>query len=117
MCPPVDETPVNGTNGTNGHANGSSNGTNGTNGNHDGYSAITTSQNPHPTHASPYKPVGDFLSNVSRFSTDKPNRGLAQPLMSSRDHRVDVEGGRAVCEVSSQKYPVVSCVQLLITLL
>ena len=51
---------------TNGHANG----TNGTaNGNHDGYTGVQTRENPRPdiTHASPYKPVGDFLSNVSRF--------------------------------------------------
>ncbi|KAF2736181.1 homocitrate synthase-like protein [Polyplosphaeria fusca] len=62
MCPPVDETP----NGTNGHANGSTNGTNGVNG-HDGFKAIQSQYNPHPTHASPYRPMGDFLSNVSRF--------------------------------------------------
>jgi homocitrate synthase len=65
MCPPVDETPVNG---TNGHANGHSNGVNGANGNsHEGFSAIKSSHNPHPNHKSPYQPVGDFLSNVSNF--------------------------------------------------
>ncbi|KAF2755421.1 homocitrate synthase [Pseudovirgaria hyperparasitica] len=59
MCPPVEDTP---TNGTNGHANG----INGTNGSHDGFTPIKTRENPHP-HASPYRPVGDFLSNISRF--------------------------------------------------
>ncbi|KAF2121160.1 homocitrate synthase [Lophiotrema nucula] len=58
MCPPAE------TNGTNGHVNGT---VNGTNGNHEGYSAIQTNQNPHPHSSSPYRPVGDFLSNVSRF--------------------------------------------------
>lgn len=49
---------------TNGHANG----TNGnTNGNLDGYTGVQTRNNPRPDHVSPYKPVGDFLSNVSRF--------------------------------------------------
>ncbi|KAF1919650.1 homocitrate synthase-like protein [Ampelomyces quisqualis] len=33
----------------------------------DGYTGITSSHNPHPSHKSPYAPVGDFLSNVSRF--------------------------------------------------
>jgi homocitrate synthase len=50
------------TNGTNGHANG----TNGDN-SHPGYRAIESSHNPHPNHKSPYRPVGDFLSNVSNF--------------------------------------------------
>ena len=54
MCPTE-----NGVNGVNGHANGA-------NGN-DEYTAIETKHNPHPHHASPYQPVGDFLSNVSRF--------------------------------------------------
>ncbi|KAF2275540.1 homocitrate synthase [Westerdykella ornata] len=62
MCPPVDGTPANG---SNGHAN--ANGENGAPGNHPGYSAIQSSHNPHPHHKSPYQPVGDFLSNVSRF--------------------------------------------------
>jgi len=49
---------------TNGHANG----TNGnTNGNLEGYTGVQTRNNPRPDHVSPYKPVGDFLSNVSRF--------------------------------------------------
>lgn len=60
MCPPVEETPVNGT-------NGQANGANGTNGEHPGYSAIQSAHNPHPHSKSPYKPVGDFLSNVSNF--------------------------------------------------
>jgi homocitrate synthase len=34
---------------------------------HQGYTAIQTSQNPHPHTRNPYQPVGDFLSNVSRF--------------------------------------------------
>lgn len=49
---------------TNGHANG----TNGTaNGGHEGFTGVQTRNNPRPDHTSPYKPVGDFLSNVSRF--------------------------------------------------
>jgi hypothetical protein len=57
MCPPVEETP---TNGTNGNANGA-------NGDHPGYSAIKAPHNPHPHSKSPYQAVGDFLSNVSNF--------------------------------------------------
>lgn len=34
---------------------------------HPGYTGITTHQNPHPHKRSPYQPVGDFLSNISRF--------------------------------------------------
>lgn len=34
---------------------------------HEGYTAIQSKQNPHPHQSNPYKPVGDFLSNVSRF--------------------------------------------------
>jgi hypothetical protein len=63
MCPPVEETPVNG---PSGQANGV-NGTNGANGDHPGFSAIQSAHNPHPHNKSPYKPVGDFLSNVSNF--------------------------------------------------
>lgn len=59
MCPPVEDTPANG---TNGHANGSNG-----NGDHPGYSAIQAPHNPHPHHKSPYQPVGDFLSNVGNF--------------------------------------------------
>uniref|UniRef100_A0A093VP85 homocitrate synthase n=1 Tax=Talaromyces marneffei PM1 TaxID=1077442 RepID=A0A093VP85_TALMA len=64
MCPGADST-------ANGHANG--NGTTDANGkvNHDGYTAIQTRQNPHPTASrNPYghnAGVTDFLSNVSRF--------------------------------------------------
>ena len=54
MCPPVE----NGVNGTNGHANGTS---------HEGYTAIQTRHNPHTHTQGPYRPVGDFLSNVSNF--------------------------------------------------
>ena len=32
-----------------------------------GFTAIQSPYNPHPTHRNPYQPVGDFLSNVSRF--------------------------------------------------
>ncbi|OAL45231.1 homocitrate synthase-like protein [Pyrenochaeta sp. DS3sAY3a] len=62
MCPPVDETPANGTNGhaANGTSNGADNG-------HEGFTGVQSSHNPHPSHKSPYQPVGDFLSNVSRF--------------------------------------------------
>ncbi|GAM41764.1 homocitrate synthase [Talaromyces pinophilus] len=64
MCPGADST-------ANGHANG--NGTTDANGkvNHDGFTAIETRQNPHPTTTrNPYghnAGVTDFLSNVSRF--------------------------------------------------
>ncbi|EON67906.1 homocitrate synthase, mitochondrial [Coniosporium apollinis CBS 100218] len=70
MCPPVDDAPTtngnatDGANGVNGHANGA----NGTNGSHPGFTAVETRQNPHPhMQANPYAPVGDFLSNISRF--------------------------------------------------
>jgi homocitrate synthase len=54
---------------SNGHTNGNAaNGTNGTNGDsHAGYTPVRSSSNPHPHKSSPYAPVGDFLSNVSRF--------------------------------------------------
>jgi len=74
MCPPSED--------TNGHANG--NGVNGTNGNHDGYTGVKTSQNPHPTHKSPYQPVGDFLSNVSRFKIIGTFQCLSQALSEAR---------------------------------
>ncbi|KAA6415212.1 MAG: homocitrate synthase [Lasallia pustulata] len=69
MCPPVEDGTSNGVNGhANGHANGTSNGvTNGNGSAHEGYTAITSSQNPHVPSRNPYQPVGDFLSNVSRF--------------------------------------------------
>ncbi|MCJ1440585.1 MAG: Saccharopine dehydrogenase [Stictis urceolatum] len=63
MCPPVDEE-VPATNGTNGQA---TNSTNGANGEHPGYTAIPSRENPHPHSRNPYQPIGDFLSNVSRF--------------------------------------------------
>lgn len=59
MCPPVEETPANGTNGHTNGANGSSA--------HPGYSAIQSAHNPHPHSKSPYVPVGDFLSNIGNF--------------------------------------------------
>lgn len=34
---------------------------------HEGYTAVPTSQNPHIPSRNPYQPVGDFLSNISRF--------------------------------------------------
>jgi homocitrate synthase len=34
---------------------------------HSGYTGIHTRQNPHPRSRNPYQPVGDFLSNISRF--------------------------------------------------
>ncbi|KAI9820078.1 MAG: Saccharopine dehydrogenase [Phylliscum demangeonii] len=43
--------------------NGVSNGKTG----HENFSAIRTKQNPHFPSKNPYQPVGDFLSNVSRF--------------------------------------------------
>ncbi|CAA9965054.1 hypothetical protein CFE70_007904 [Pyrenophora teres f. teres 0-1] len=58
MCPQPEETPA-----TNGHSNGA----NGTNASKEGFTGVRTKQNPHPTHKSPYQPVGDFLSNVGRF--------------------------------------------------
>jgi hypothetical protein len=56
MCPPTEET-------TNGHTNG----TNGAPISKEGFTGVQTKQNPHPSHRSPYQPVGDFLSNVGRF--------------------------------------------------
>ena len=58
MCPQPEETAA-----TNGHSNG----TNGVNASKEGFTGVQTKQNPHPTHKSPYQPVGDFLSNVGRF--------------------------------------------------
>ncbi|KAH8811801.1 mitochondrial putative homocitrate synthase [Xylogone sp. PMI_703] len=73
MCPSCEPEPASNGNGhtnghTNGHSNGNSNG-NSTNGSnpHPGYTAIETPSNPHPARRNPYQPVGDFLSNVSRF--------------------------------------------------
>ncbi|KAI9805456.1 MAG: Saccharopine dehydrogenase [Sarcosagium campestre] len=58
MCPPVE----NETNGVNGHEDSAPNGRD-----HKGFSAVETPQNPHIPSKNPYQPVGDFLSNVSRF--------------------------------------------------
>ncbi|KAI9839588.1 MAG: Saccharopine dehydrogenase [Sarea resinae] len=61
MCPTAED-------GTNGHANGHTNGTNGSSSeSHQGFTAVQTGQNPHIHSRNPYQPVGDFLSNVSRF--------------------------------------------------
>jgi hypothetical protein len=56
MCPTCEPEQANGTNGAST-----------SNGNHEGFTGVTTRNNPRPDHVSPYKPVGDFLSNVSRF--------------------------------------------------
>jgi homocitrate synthase len=88
MCPPVEETP---TNGANGHSNGA-NGANGVaSGSHEGFSAIQSTHNPHPHNSSPYKPVGDFLSNVSRFKVRIPvfNYAAFPQANVGVDHRVD----------------------------
>ena len=53
MCPPTEETATNGTNGAPISK--------------EGFTGVQTKQNPHPSHRSPYQPVGDFLSNVGRF--------------------------------------------------
>ena len=34
---------------------------------HPGYTAVSSKQNAHPHQRHPYQPVGDFLSNISRF--------------------------------------------------
>ncbi|KAI9869408.1 MAG: Saccharopine dehydrogenase [Trichoglossum hirsutum] len=60
MCPPVE------TNGTNGHTNGVAGVSNGTI-SHEGFTSVESRENPHPRRRNPYQPVGDFLSNVSRF--------------------------------------------------
>ena len=56
MCPSIEETPANGTNGA-------------ANGNGEAYTAVETKITPPAPHhkSSPYQPVGDFLSNISRF--------------------------------------------------
>lgn len=57
MCPSIEETP------TNGAANGHKNGTDAQD-----FTPIEARPNPAPHHkSSPYQPVGDFLSNISRF--------------------------------------------------
>ncbi|KAF2141223.1 uncharacterized protein K452DRAFT_228601 [Aplosporella prunicola CBS 121167] len=63
MSPPADAPASNGvSNGLNGDANGTSCISHAA---HPGFTGITTKQNPRPSN--PYQPVGDFLSNVSRF--------------------------------------------------
>ncbi|KAI9844548.1 MAG: Saccharopine dehydrogenase [Sclerophora amabilis] len=56
MCPPA-------VNGDVSQANGTSNNED----SHEGFTAVQTGQNPHPHQRNPYQPVGDYLSNVSRF--------------------------------------------------
>ncbi|KAM0701105.1 hypothetical protein Q7P35_011466 [Cladosporium inversicolor] len=64
MCPQPDEPQALGANGV--HQNG--NGTNGAaNGDHEGYRAFKTDQSKKVQSSNPYAPVGDFLSNVSKF--------------------------------------------------
>lgn len=53
MCPSAADS-----NGVNGHANG-------TNGDGNDYTKV--SEQTHNQHRNPYQPVGDFLSNVSKF--------------------------------------------------
>ena len=53
------------TNGPNGHVNGANGTTNHNESNE--FTQIPTQYNPHPHNISPYQPVQDFLSNVSRF--------------------------------------------------
>ncbi|KAI9770735.1 MAG: Saccharopine dehydrogenase [Geoglossum simile] len=65
MCPPVETNGANGVNG-HGHANGTNGAANGTN-RHEGFTSVESRENPHPHRRHPYQPVGDFLSNVSRF--------------------------------------------------
>ncbi|OCT48066.1 Homocitrate synthase, mitochondrial [Cladophialophora carrionii] len=66
MCPSAEEVE---TNGTNGQVNGTNGHTNGTHapGSHPGYTGINTSTSQPRNARNPYMPVGDFLSNVSRF--------------------------------------------------
>jgi homocitrate synthase len=67
MCPSADEVEANGVNGQTNGVNGHSNGANG-DANHAGYTGIQTRSTPAPLNArNPYLPVGDFLSNVSKF--------------------------------------------------
>lgn len=73
MCPPVEETTANG--------NGA------TNGDKSEFSAIETKPAPAPHHkSSPYQPVGDFLSNISRFkiieSTLREGEQFAKSVLS-----------------------------------
>ena len=104
MCPPVEDSVPNG---VNGHTNGTTNGT--ANGNgceilqsggktsltaidaaHDGFTAIPSSQNPHVPSRNPYQPIGDFLSNISRFS----GFSTTQPSLTNRSnpfYRIDRE--------------------------
>ncbi|MCJ1362943.1 Saccharopine dehydrogenase [Acarospora aff. strigata] len=67
MCPPSENGPASANGQPNGHTNGLSNGATNGNNSHEGYTAVSTSQNPHIPSRNPYQPVGDFLSNISRF--------------------------------------------------
>ena len=68
MCPSC-EPGVDGnmTNGSHPITNGSTNGTVNGNGNLNDYTVIDSSRHPPQHNSSPYAPIGDFLSNVSRF--------------------------------------------------
>jgi homocitrate synthase len=57
MCPTAEE------NGTNGHANGSNGHANGSENGHAGFQKVAELK----VSNNPYAPVGDFLSNVSKF--------------------------------------------------
>lgn len=61
MCPTPDDVPA-----TNGQTNGANGTTNGTNGEHPGFTPVETSSR-RPNERNPYLPVGDFLSNISKF--------------------------------------------------
>lgn len=53
---------------------------------HDGYTAVKSSQNPHVASRNPYQPVGDFLSNISRFSQYHcPRRRRSPVVLNLRD--------------------------------
>lgn len=83
MCPSADEVAASGVNGQANGVNGHANGVNGNGGRsaagssvlynadpsvveHPGYTGIDTKTTPYQSR-NPYMPVGDFLSNVSRF--------------------------------------------------
>ena len=75
---------------SNGNTNGASaNGTNGANGSApEGHTLVQSAHNPHPTHKSPYAPVGDFLSNVSRFKIIGTSSSFPRALSELRTKRI-----------------------------
>ncbi|OQO09036.1 Homocitrate synthase, mitochondrial [Cryoendolithus antarcticus] len=66
MCPAPDEE-INGHANGNGVTNGTNGTTNGVNGDHKDFKAFDTNVAPKVKSSNPYAPVGDFLSNVSKF--------------------------------------------------